>query len=257
MRAVMDNPNQTTRQALAYSAYSQAMSAEERDRLIESFLPYIKYQALRMAARLPSSVSVDDLNHAGVLGLLDAIEKFNPAKNTQLKTYAEFRIKGAILDELRAMDWVSRSAREKMKRLNAANSHLEVELQRHPQAEEVAEFLGINMEEYHQLVHEAYSVGVISTEDIVAFEGADPEEIRDSRERSDPQDSFIWKEMRKITKEALNKLNEKEKLVLTLYYYEELTMKEIGEVLGVTESRVSQIRSQSLRKLKKTLAKTV
>jgi RNA polymerase sigma factor for flagellar operon FliA len=197
------------------------MEPHGREKLIKSFLPFIKYQALRVASRLPNNVDAGDLMHAGVLGLLDAIKKYDPSKGTHLKTYAEFRIRGAILDELRVMDWASRSTREKMKRLEEAYDHLERELHRPPSEEEVAQSLDLEMEAFHNLVLETRGVGLISIEDLISFEVKD--------------------------------LSERDQLVLTLYYHEELTMKEIGLALGVTESRVSQVHAQALLKLKRIL----
>jgi RNA polymerase sigma factor for flagellar operon FliA len=229
------------------------MEPHGREKLIKSFLPFIKYQALRVASRLPNNVDAGDLMHAGVLGLLDAIKKYDPSKGTHLKTYAEFRIRGAILDELRVMDWASRSTREKMKRLEEAYDHLERELHRPPSEEEVAQSLDLEMEAFHNLVLETRGVGLISIEDLISFEVKDNTKWAGKEDKTDPHESYEWKEWRSKILEALKELSERDQLVLTLYYHEELTMKEIGLALGVTESRVSQVHAQALLKLKRIL----
>jgi len=248
-------PVQQNGEQKALSPNYGEMDPNERERLIRGFLPFIKYQALRVASRLPHHVDVNDLMHAGVLGLLDAIEKYDPTRGTHLKTYAEFRIRGAILDELRLMDWASRSTREKMKRLEEAYEQLERELHRTPSEEEVAQSLGLDMEAFHHLVLETRGVGLISIEDLVSFDVKDSTKWAGQGDRTDPFESYEWKEVRFKIAEALKELPERDQLVLTLYYHEELTMKEIGLALGVTESRVSQVHAQALLKLKKILKK--
>lgn len=225
-------------------------SSQWRHERVHEFLPFIKYHALRMAARLPHSVDVEDLAHAGIVGLLDALEKFDPSKGVQLRTYAEFRIRGAVLDELRGMDWATRSTREKIRRLEGAYTELEKRLLRPPREEEVAEYLGLGLEDLHQLILDARGVGLISIEEIFSPEAGEGGQSREPYGDTDPQEHYAWKELRIKMKEALAGLSEKEQQVLSLYYFEELTMKEIGMVLGVTESRISQIHTQAILKLK-------
>lgn len=225
-----------------------AESLSEREKQIQAFLPFIKYQVLRLVGRIPHYVDVQDLTHAGILGLLDALEKFDQTRGTQLKTYAEFRIRGAILDELRSMDWATRTTREKMKRLEEAQLRLERKLQRSPSHEEMAEFLGLELECYHQMVMETKGSGLISIEDLL--EGEPGEQRLGPASEADPHDSYSTRQLRTRVLESLKELNEKEQLVLQLYYYEELTMKEIGMILEVTESRVCQIHSTALKKLR-------
>jgi RNA polymerase sigma factor for flagellar operon FliA len=223
---------------------------------VEHFLPYIKYQALRIASRLPGHIDVEDLIQAGVMGLLSAFSKYDANRNTQFKTYAEFRIRGAMLDELRNMDWASRSTRTKIKLLEEAYARMEQELKRCPEEEEVAESLGLDMEQFHHLVLETRGIGVISIEDLLSpdiTEHGNGMELGDSE---DPYNIYLGKELKALVREALEILSEREQMVLNLYYYEELTMREIGMVLGVTESRVSQIHAQALIKLKRQLSKT-
>lgn len=232
---------------------SRGVDPSERERQIQAFLPIAKYQALRMAARLNHQIDAQDLMHAGVLGLLDALEKYDSSKGTQLKTYAEFRIRGAILDEMRAMDWASRSTRKKIKRLKQAYGQLERELQQTPTDEQVAQSMGLEMEEFHNLVMETREIGLISMEELFHPENRGNGELQEWSESEDPHDSYVWKEMRSKVVDALQRLSERERLIVTLYYYEELTMREIGLTLGVTESRVSQIHAQVLQKLKAAL----
>jgi RNA polymerase sigma factor for flagellar operon FliA len=225
-------------------------AAEDRDRQVQEFLPFIKYQVMRMASRLPHHVDLHDLIHAGILGLLDALDKYDARRGVQLKTYAEFRIRGAILDELRGMDWASRSTREKIKRLEDGFAEAERRVQRAPTEEEVAETMGLDLEAFHQLLLEARAGGPISVEELLAGDLPDREELRDWGSDGDPHDLCSWKALRGAIAQTLATLNERERMVLTLYYYEEMTMKEIGLALGVTESRVSQIHSQGLLRLR-------
>jgi RNA polymerase sigma factor for flagellar operon FliA len=227
---------------------NSVQSASEREKQIQAFLPFIKYQVLRLVGRIPHWVDVQDLTHAGILGLLDALEKFDQSRGTQLKTYAEFRIRGAILDELRSMDWATRTTREKMKKLEEAQISLERKLQRSPSEEEVADFLGLGLEGYHQLVMETKGSGLVSIDDLL--EGEPGEQRLALASEADPHESLSTRQLRAKVLEGLKKLNEKEQLVLQLYYYEELTMKEIGMILEVTESRVCQIHSTALKKLR-------
>lgn len=224
------------------------VSASEREKQIQAFLPFIKYQVLRLVGRIPHYVDVQDLTHAGILGLLDALEKFDQSRGTQLKTYAEFRIRGAILDELRSMDWATRTTREKMKRLEEAQASLERKLQRSPSEEEVADFLGLELEDYHQMLMETKGSGLMSIEDLL--EGEPGEQRLALASEADPHESYSASQIRAKVLESLTHLSEKEQLVLQLYYYEELTMKEIGMILEVTESRVCQIHSAALKKLR-------
>jgi RNA polymerase sigma factor FliA len=228
---------------------------DQREQQIRDFLPFIKYQVLRLAGRLPPEMDIQDLTHAGILGLLDALEKFDASRGTQLKTYAEFRIRGSILDELRAMDWASRSTREKMKRLDEAHISLERLHQRPPSEEEMAHYLGLGMEEFHHLALDARSVGLVSIDDLLNQDLRDPMELKDAGSDGDPHEQYALKEVRSRIVQALQTLSDRERLVLNLYYYEELTMKEIGLTLNVTESRVSQIHSQALVRLRARLRK--
>ncbi|MFC1523322.1 sigma-70 family RNA polymerase sigma factor [Thermodesulfobacteriota bacterium] len=232
------------------------LAGEQRDELILNYTPLIKYIANRLVSRLPSHISVDDLMSCGIIGLIDAIDKFNPSKNVQFKTYAEFRIKGAMLDELRSLDWVPRSIRRKITDLENAYSQLEKKLGRPASEEEVASQLGITLEELHKLLDETKSVSFIDIEmlrqnssDTTSANGIDPLKILES----DPFSLINQTEIRNLLAQAINKLPHKEKLTVSLYYFDELTMKEIGEVLGYTESRISQMHSKAMLRLRSKL----
>lgn len=242
----------------AYFKQSEPLDQARRDDLILTYTPLIKYIASRLASRLPPQVAVDDLISCGIVGLIDAINKFDPAKNVQFKTYAEFRIKGAMLDELRALDWVPRSVRRKITELEKACGELEAKLGRPPEDEEVATALGVGLGEYHRLLDETKAVTFL---DIDYLRQKAPDEIEGdvaevfARDDRDPFTALNLGETRNLLARAINELPEKEKLTVALYYQEELTMKEIGEVLGYTESRISQMHSKAMLRLRAKLKK--
>lgn len=224
----------------------------ERDRLITEYAPLVKYIAHRIAMRLPPQIEVDDLINSGILGLIDAIEKFDPSKEVKFKTYAEIRIKGAILDELRAMDWIPRSIRKVINRLVDAYHEMEQKLGRPARDEEIAEQLGLKIEEFYELIKQAAGVPLISLDGLVD---------RDEKRRNilscleDPKSDNAFgilglSEIKDVIVKAIDDLPEKEKQVISLYYYDELTMKEIGKVLDLTESRVSQIHTKAVLRLR-------
>lgn len=224
----------------------------KRDRLIVEYAPLVKYIANRIAMRLPPHIDVDDLINSGILGLIDAIEKFDPSKEVKFKTYAEIRIKGAILDELRAMDWVPRSIRKVINKFMGAYHELEQQLGRPAKDEEMAELLGLEMEEFYKLLKQSAGVPLISLDVLVDY---------DDKKRNilsclgDPKSVNGFgimglSEVKDAIAQAIDDLPEKEKQVISLYYYDELTMKEIGKVLDLTESRVSQIHTKAVLRLK-------
>lgn len=234
-----------------------------KESLLEEYAPSIKYIAQRMISRLPTSVEIGDLIDAGVIGLLDAAEKFDEARGIQFKTYAEYRIKGAMLDELRRNDWLPRSVRKKSNRLERIYKDLEKQFQRAPHAEEMAKALDMGMEEYFRLLQEATTGGVVQLEELGRVVEDKPgwEEhlyrLVRATKQNDPFLSAQFKDMIDIVSKYLERLPEREHLVLTLYYYEELTMKEIGYILEVTESRVSQLRSQAVLRLRSWIQRDV
>ncbi|MEE8484468.1 MAG: FliA/WhiG family RNA polymerase sigma factor [Nitrospinota bacterium] len=230
------------------------LGTPEADRLIIEYSPLIKFVAQRIAMRLPPHIELDDLTSAGVMGLIDAISKFDPSKETQFKTYAEIRIRGAILDELRALDWVPRSVRQKATELSGAFNAVEQRVGRGASDEEVAEELGIGLDALHKQLNDAKGMPIVSIEDLGGT-GNDGEsrnimEVIAGGTDTDPQMLAHINEVREIIGRAIDQLPEKERLLVSLYYYEELTMKEIGEVLGITESRVSQLHTRAVMRLR-------
>jgi len=232
-----------------------------KEQLILKYAPMIKYIAQRIAVRLPSHVDVNDLMSSGMIGLIDALEKFNPDRDIQFKTYAEFRIKGAILDELRSLDWVPRSVRQKINQLEDVYSSLEQNLKRAATDEEVAEFLGVEMEELYCMLKKANGISLIGMEslgkDLSDEERMNLIESLTGSRKTDPSVLLKVKEIKDITAKAIEELPEKERIVVSLYYYEELTMKEIGKVLDITESRVSQVHTRAILRLRGKLRKVL
>tara|TARA_B100000686_G_scaffold345413_1_gene429985 strand:+ start:96 stop:857 length:762 start_codon:yes stop_codon:yes gene_type:complete len=230
------------------------ISAENSEQVIKEYAPMIKYVANRIALRLPPHIEVDDLISVGVLGLIDAIEKFDPTRGAKFKTYAEFRVRGAILDELRSLDWVPRSVRQKATQLDNVCQKLQAELGREPEDEEIAKKMGVNLDEFFDTVNETRTMPILSLEDLgFSKDENDQRSLLDclaGKTDSDPQVQMRLTELKSIIAKAIETLPEKECLMISLYYYEELTMKEIGEVLGITESRVSQIHSKAVFKLR-------
>lgn len=243
----------------SYFNESEQLTQQKRDDLVLAYAPLIKYIATRLASRLPSHVSLDDLISCGIIGLIDAITKFDLSKNVQFKTYAEFRIKGAMLDELRAIDWVPRSIRNKITSLEHAYDTIEQKLGRPAKDEEVAQLLHLDLDSFHKLLDETKSVSFI---DIELLKQKAPEItggiaalLGDSE--CDPFAALSYTQVRDLLAQAVSQLPEKEKLTVSLYYFEELTMKEIGEVLGYTESRISQMHSKAVLRLRTKLKKAL
>lgn len=221
----------------------------DREKLIGDHLSKVKFIADRIAVKLPPSVEKDDLYGAGVIGLIDAVERFDSSKGVAFTTFAEMRIRGAILDSLRELDWASRSVRRRIREVQTAYARIEQKMGRPAEAEEVAESLGISLDELHQVLQENQGLKLnnldeqeestgLSLLDTISDDGASPAEEFESVER------------RRLLAEAIELLPEKEKQVIALYYVEELNMKEIGAVLDVTESRVSQLRTQAIIRLR-------
>jgi len=230
-----------------------SLTEEERTEYIEKYAPLIRYIADRLALRLPSHVSREDLISSGVLGLIDAIDKFDPDRNIMFKTYAEFRIKGAILDELRSMDWVPRSIRRKSSQLEKTYQDLEMELGRAAADEEVAEAMGLSIEGFHRLLDEVRSASILNIDIFFGYlhnhSRDDLFDLMTKETSQDPLAALNMQEIRNILALTIEKLPEKEKLVISMYYYDELTMKEIGEVLDYTESRISQLHTKAIARL--------
>jgi len=230
------------------------ISAENMEQVILEYSPMIKYVANRIALRLPSHIEVDDLISVGVMGLIDAIEKYDPTRGAKFKTYAEFRVRGSILDELRALDWVPRSIRQKAANVDAVSHKLQARFGRPPEDEEVAAEMGVTLEQFFTTLNETKSMPLISLEDLgIAKESGERRSLLEclaGKSDVDPQTQLRLTELKSIIAKAIDSLPEKERLMISLYYYEELTMREIGEVLGITESRVSQIHSKAVFRLR-------
>ncbi|MGE3974463.1 MAG: FliA/WhiG family RNA polymerase sigma factor [Bdellovibrionales bacterium] len=240
-----------------YKESSNKMTKEQKDQLILEYSPLIRYIAQKIAIRLPSNIELDDLISSGVIGLMDAIEKYDPTRDNKFKTYAEFRIRGSILDELRAQDWVPRSVRDKAKLLDRTMIRLEAELGRVATDEEVAGTLNVTMEEFYELVNQTRPVSLLSIDDAATFSNVDKKSILnilESCKLSNPFNQLNLKSVKDIVTTAIEELPEKQRLVLSLYYYEDLNLKEIGRVLRVTESRVSQLHAQAVTRLRAKLA---
>lgn len=226
---------------------------DRKESVIREFLPFIRYTARRLGWRLPPGMSEDDLVSAGVVGLLDALKRFREG-TVKLKTYAEHRIKGAMLDELRAADTLPRNVRDRVNAMKSAHTRLEHLLGRFPEDFEVAAALGVTLEEYHKILRENGSALHLRYEDFTGRGGDDgPDGLLESipdAEGRDPLSLLEKSNMKELLSGVIREIPEKERLVLSLYYWDELTMKEIGKVLGLTEGRVSQLHGQALLRCK-------
>jgi RNA polymerase sigma factor for flagellar operon FliA len=230
-------------------------TTELRNRLIERFLPLVRYNAERIWARLPDGVDIDDLISAGVFGLMDAIDAFDLTRGVKFETYCVPRIRGAMLDELRTMDWVPRLVRSKHSKLEEARKTLEAMHGRPPSDQEIAERMGISMEEYDKHVQDASAVSLVSLNkkwyETDSYKDVREIDILEDKKSEDPTRRLQRKDLMKLVTKGLNR---NERLILILYYYEELTMKEIGQTLDLSESRVSQMHSSIVQRLQGQLA---
>ena len=230
-----------------------------RDRLILNYAPLVKYVAGRLGSGLPAHVDEGDLVSYGLLGLIGAIERYDPDRDVKFETYAIARIKGSIIDELRAMDWVPRSVRARARDIERAVAELEARLGRAPTDEEISEKLGVTQEELDDSLSEISRSSIAALDELwtISSSGGDTVALIDTIEDTqgpEPQSALAQTELKEAIGEAIARLPEREKLVVTLYYYEELTLREIGEVLGVTESRVSQLHTKAILRLKARLS---
>jgi len=229
---------------------------KKNDAIIMKYAPLIKYIATRIAARLPMHIEIQDLINSGVLGLMDAIEKFDPEKGVKFETYAEYRIKGSILDSLRAMDWVPRSVRKVATMLENTYAELEKKLGRPARDEEVAEAMDVEVEKLHKIMSRVSNVSIVSLERDTKH--TNQTSLLDRLINPDDVsglDKLDVEELRDVLAESVERLPEKEQTVVSLYYYSEMTMKEIGKVLNLTESRVSQIHTKAVVRLRGKLRK--
>lgn len=230
---------------------------KEREKLIIKYVPLVKNIAGRIAMRLPDHVDTDDLISAGIMGLMSALEKFDETRKVRFETYAQFRIRGAMLDELRSRDDTPRSVRSKETMLKNALEVLQEKFKRHPTDEEISHYLDMSLKDYYELLDEARGVCILSNGDLPQSycEKYGRHDVLEKIDQNNPFSLLANRELKNILKNAIDSLPEKEKLVLSLYYYEELTLKEIGLTLKLTESRVCQIHSQAILRLKGVLKK--
>jgi RNA polymerase sigma factor FliA len=230
--------------------YPSAMSEEA----LREHLPMVRFLALRMRERLPQQVEMEDLISSGILGLMDAMQKFDANKKVQFRTYAQFRVRGAMLDSLRAMDWGPRDLRRKARAVEEAIRSLSTTMGKAPTESDVAKELGLDLHAYQQLLSELSGLELGSlNETPVDDAGVEALALLPSGPEDDPFLQCQSSEMRRLLAEAIAALPERERMVLTLYYYEELTMREVGATLGVVESRVSQLHSSAMARLRAAL----
>ncbi|MGD9279669.1 MAG: FliA/WhiG family RNA polymerase sigma factor [Desulfobacterales bacterium] len=227
-----------------------------RDQLITEYLPYVKRIVQRLAVHLPSTVDIDDLMNVGVIGLIQAVDRYDPRRDNKFMTYAIFRIKGAVLSELRARDFLSRSNRRKIREMESAYLRLEQKLGREADDQEVARELGLDLEQVYR-TKQMSSISFISLEELGVSSRDEKEKLLSYliNNEDDALSMTKLKELKEAMVQAIKQLPEKERLVISLYYLDELTMKETGKVLGITESRVSQIHSQAILHLRTKLRK--
>ena len=243
----------------AWDDYKKNGSAHARDALILNYSPLVKYVAGRVAVGLPANIEQADLISYGIFGLIDAIDKYDQGRGIKFETYAISRIRGAIIDELRAIDWVPRSVRFKAREVEKAYQALENKLKRPPSDAEIAEEMGVTTQELNHIYTQLSTVSLVALDELMSVDGGQGdklalvETIEDTRTAS-PMEAFESEEMKSILAEAVNRLPEREKIVVTLYYFEGLTLSQIGEVLGVTESRICQMHTKAVLALKGKIA---
>lgn len=226
------------------------LNDERREQLLLEHLPQVQYIARRIHDRLPPQVLLEDLVHAGILGLMDAVRKYDPGKNVQLKHYAEFRIRGAILDSLRQIDWSPRALRRQARRLEQAMLDCKARLGRDPNETEIAAELQISLENLQQLLRDLRGLDLGSLQGDAGDSGAEDTAQSPTAEQEDPFHLALRSEMRGLLEKAIGELPKREREVLALYHFDELTMKEVGAVLGIGESRVSQIHTAAVIRLR-------
>ncbi len=244
--------------AKLWDDFKASGSIEDRNRLVVHYSPLVKYVAGRLSAGLPNSIEQADLVSYGMFGLIDAINKFEPSRGNKFETYAMSRIRGSIIDELRSIDWVPRSLRAKARAVEKAYTKLEHELLRTPTDAEVADELGTTEEELQNVFTQISFFGLVALEETVSVGTDRSESVTLGDTIPDPGlgpvGAFEVEETKQILAQTLNRLPEREKIVLTLYYYEGLTLGEIGGILGITESRVCQIHTKAVIQLRSKLA---
>jgi RNA polymerase sigma factor for flagellar operon FliA len=236
-------------------AMFESISDDERERLILQHLPQVRLIARRIQERLPENISLEDLISTGVIGLIAAIDHFDPGHNVKLKTYAEYKIRGAILDSLRGLDWAPRQKRRQAKRIEAAIATAEQRLKRAPDEQEIAEELEISLEEYHEWLVEIRGLNIASLEYTAGEQGKDLLHYLPDADDNLPSKVLEKSELERLLAEGIDGIPQMERTVLGLYYQEELTLREIAQVVKLHESRISQLKSQAILRLRSHMAK--
>ncbi|UFU01049.1 FliA/WhiG family RNA polymerase sigma factor [Radiobacillus kanasensis] len=241
-----------------WDSWIKDQDSDAANQLIQKYSYIVSYHVQRIGVHLPSSVSRDDIKSLGLVGLYDALTKFDPKRDLKFDTYASFRVRGAIIDGLRKEDWLPRSVREKTKQLDRVSNQLEQQLQRKPSAEEIAKELGIPEKEVEEIIKDSLFANVLSMDDKPKDNGKEQREgigysVPDESTAT-PEQNIVRKESYVELEQGIKKLNENEQMVISLFYKEELTFTEIGQVLGLTTSRISQIHRKSIVKLQQVLA---
>ncbi|VEF48384.1 RNA polymerase sigma-D factor [Bacillus freudenreichii] len=241
-----------------WERWREKRDSESGDHLVKKYMPLVTYHVQRVSVNLPQNVSREELKSLGIMGLLDALDKFDLSRKLKFDTYASFRIRGAIIDGLRKEDWLPRSTREKAKEIESVQNSLEQELMRHVSAEEIAQTMGVSDTEIVKTMNEYFFAQVFSINEYMAGEDDDENHsftIKDDHTPS-PEEQLIKNEWLEEMAEVITTLTENEQLVLSLFYEEELTLTEIGHVMQLSTSRISQIHSKALFKLRRQLMKT-
>lgn len=251
---VPESSTQEELESKLWADYKKTKDPAIREWFIKQYAPLVRYVAGKVAIGLPQNVDFEDLVGYGVFGLIDAIDKFDPDKHVKFKTYAVTRIRGAIIDELRNTDWVPRSVRQKSREVENAIAELEAKMGRAPTDKEIAEYLNLSEDDFNEVIQKISVTTILSLDD-VWYTGDDHDKVSiidsiESHPNQAPDYEVEREEIKRVILEALKELPEKEQKVLVLYYYEDLTLKEIGQVLDVTESRVSQLHTKAITRLR-------
>ncbi|RJQ33389.1 MAG: RNA polymerase sigma factor WhiG [Actinobacteria bacterium] len=241
-----------------WKKFKESPSNDIKDRLIVYYSPLVKYVASRVSASLPPNIEMADLNSYGMFGLIDAIDKFDIKRDIKFETYAMSRIKGAIVDELRSLDWVPRSVRQMGRELEKVYQELQTKNKKAPSDQEIADELDLSLDKLYDLYNKLSSSSMIALEEMKIYDGPSDDKLAvidmlEDQSVDDPLEIFELKEMESVLGDSIQQLPERERIIVTLYYYEGLTLREIGEILGLTESRVSQLRTKAIVGLKSAL----
>jgi RNA polymerase sigma factor for flagellar operon FliA len=243
------------KQTQMWKQYSHSKSPDIREKLILEYSPLVKFVAGRLSVYFGSYVEYDDLVSFGVFGLIDAIDKFDLSKGVKFETYASLRIRGEIIDSIREMDWVPRSLRQKSKELEKVYSDIENETGHAASDQDVAQRLGISLDEFSKLLNEINVSNVVSLDEFLEQNYEIGTESNDVLKEGVPENYIQVNELREILADSIDKLPEKEKIVLSLYYYDELTLKEISSIMSVSESRISQLHTKAILRLRGKLSR--